>query len=364
MASNYSTNLKIELIAAGEQAGTWGTTTNTNLGTALEEAIVGYGNPDFTSDADLTLTLSNSNATQVARNLVLNVTSSASLTATRNLVVPTIEKPYVVQNNTTGGQSIVVKTSGGSGVTIPNGLSAFVYADGTDVVSAINYTPTLTSGSLTLTSALPVASGGTGSASLTANNVLLGNGTSAVQEVAPGTDGNFLVSDGTTWTTEDGATARTSLGLGSIATQDSNSVSITGGSVTGITDLAVADGGTGASTADGALTNLLPSQSGESGKYLTTDGTNTSWGDPTPTTAQVLAATAGASVGAVGTYALLRIRNTNLSPGGTVASSSNSRYANASGGESSLTSGTWRCMGTIYTGGTADDQVTLFLRIA
>ena len=70
MASNYSTNLKIELIATGEQAGTWGGTTNTNLGTALEEAVVGYGNPNFTSDADLTLTLTNTIATQVARNMV------------------------------------------------------------------------------------------------------------------------------------------------------------------------------------------------------------------------------------------------------------------------------------------------------
>ena len=78
----------------------------------------------------------------------------------------------------------------------------------------------------------------------------------------------------------------------------------------------------------------------------------------------VLSATAGATVGAVGTYALLRIRSTNLSAGGTVAASSNMRYANASGGEGGLVnSGTWRCMGTIYTGGTANDQVTLFLRI-
>lgn len=138
MASTYSTNLKIELIATGEQSGTWGGTTNTNLGTALEEAVVGYGNPDFTSDADLTLTLSNSNATQVARNLVLNVTSTGSLTATRNLVVPTIEKPYVVQNNTSGGQSIIVKTSGGTGVTVANGASVYLYTDGTNVVPIFN----------------------------------------------------------------------------------------------------------------------------------------------------------------------------------------------------------------------------------
>lgn len=70
------------------------------------------------------------------------------------------------------------------------------------------------------------------------------------------TDGNIIVGDGANWVAESGATARTSLGLGSIATQAANNVSITGGSVTGITDLAVADGGTGASTAAAARTNL------------------------------------------------------------------------------------------------------------
>jgi len=141
MASTYSSNLKIELIATGEQSGTWGVTTNTNLGTALEEAIVGYGNPDFTSDADLTISLTDANTTQVARNLVLNVTSSVSLTATRNLIVPTIEKPYLVINATTGSQSITVKTSAGTGVTVPNGARMFLYVDGTNVVNTVTNLP-------------------------------------------------------------------------------------------------------------------------------------------------------------------------------------------------------------------------------
>lgn len=76
----------------------------------------------------------------------------------------------------------------------------------------------------------------------------------------------------------------TGLGLGTMATQNAGTVSISGGSVTGITDLAIADGGTGASTATGAINALLPSQGTHSGKFLTTDGTNTSWavsnGDP------------------------------------------------------------------------------------
>lgn len=139
MASTYS-NLKIELIATGEQSGTWGDTTNTNLGTAIEEAIVGVATATFATDANLTLTLTNSNATQVARNLVLNCVSSGSLTATRDLIVPAIEKPYIVKNNTTGGQSIRVIVAGGS-VTVPNGRSAFVYNDGTDITTAIDYTP-------------------------------------------------------------------------------------------------------------------------------------------------------------------------------------------------------------------------------
>ena len=210
MASTYS-DLKIELIGTGEQSGTWGITTNTNLGTALEEAIVGLANANFSSDADLTLTLSNSNATQVARHFALNVTSSGSLTVTRNLIVPAIEKPYLIANNTTGGQSIIVKNSTGTGVTIPNGAETFVYNNGTDVVSAIDYLPSLTAGAISSTgtlsansasfsTALPVGSGGTGATTLTANNVLLGNGTSAPLTVAPGTTGNLLTSDGTTWT--------------------------------------------------------------------------------------------------------------------------------------------------------------------
>ncbi len=101
------------------------------------------------------------------------------------------------------------------------------------------------------------------------------------------TDNNFIVGNGTNFVAESGATARTSLGLGTIATQDANNVTISGGSITGITDLAIADGGTGASTANAALNNLLPSQSTNSGKYLKTDGTNTSWDDLNISTADI-----------------------------------------------------------------------------
>lgn len=150
MSSTFSA-LKIELIGNGEQSGTWGTTTNTNLGTAVEEAITGRATANFSSDADLTLGYTDSNASQTFRNLILNVTSGVSLTVTRNLIVPTIEKQYLIENNTTGGQSITVKTSAGTGVTVPNGRKMHVYANGTDVVVAFDYA-TLAGGTATLSS--------------------------------------------------------------------------------------------------------------------------------------------------------------------------------------------------------------------
>lgn len=141
MPSSYSANLKIELQATGENAGTWGTITNTNLGTALEQAIVGYAAATFPADADLTLTYADTNAAQTARALVLTTNSSVSLSTTRNLIVPAIQKQYVVQNGTTGGQSIVVKTPTGTGITVPNGRKAHLYVDGTNVVVMDDYIP-------------------------------------------------------------------------------------------------------------------------------------------------------------------------------------------------------------------------------
>lgn len=85
------------------------------------------------------------------------------------------------------------------------------------------------------------------------------------------TDGNFIVGDGAAWVVESGATARTSLGLGSIATQAANSVSITGGSITGITDLAIADGGTGQSTAQAAIDALTNVAAATNEHVLTKD---------------------------------------------------------------------------------------------
>jgi len=192
MPSTYSPDLRIELIATGEQAGTWGTTTNTNLGTLVEDAIAGYVSVSITS-ADQALTASNGTADQ-ARNMIVNLTTTTS--ANFNVYVPPANKFYVIRNSSAYQATIFCSTTlgnttaAGTGVAIPASSTTIVFADGTNVVSALNYLP----------SALSVVSGGTGATTLTANNVLLGNGTSAVQVVAPGTTGNVLTSNGTTWT--------------------------------------------------------------------------------------------------------------------------------------------------------------------
>lgn len=152
MSSTYS-NLKLQLMATGENLATWGNVTNINLGTALEEAVVGSADVTFAS-GNVTLTLSNTNTTQTARNLRLNLIGTTG-GSTRNLVVPSIEKVYIVNN--TCADSVLVKTAAGSGITVPAGKTMWVYNNGTDVVDVTTHIS-----SLTLASALPVTSGGTG----------------------------------------------------------------------------------------------------------------------------------------------------------------------------------------------------------
>jgi hypothetical protein len=158
MASTYSA-LKIQLMATGENSGTWGTVTNDNLGTALEEAIVGSTDVTFASGT-VTLTLTNTNASQPARNLRLNLIGTSG--GAQDLIVPAIEKVYIVNNGC--ADTITVKNSTGTGIAVPAGKTMWVYNNGTDVVDAVTH---LTS--LTLATALPAGSGGTGITSLGAN---------------------------------------------------------------------------------------------------------------------------------------------------------------------------------------------------
>jgi hypothetical protein len=155
MSSTFS-NLKFEIIGNGEQSGTWGATTNANIGTAIEQAIVGMAtldSGDFTANV-ATLTLANTTAAQDARALCLNIAAGA-VSAAGTINVPAIQKPYIVINGSS--YAVTVKVSGQTGVAVPPGKRTVVYNNGTDVGGQIDYLS-----SLTLLTALPVASGGSG----------------------------------------------------------------------------------------------------------------------------------------------------------------------------------------------------------
>ena len=105
MASTWS-DLKFELIGTGDQSGTWGATTNDNIGTAIEQAIAGKA--DITmSSTTITLTLTDTTALQNARAFYLNLSGSPGGAAVLN--VPAIEKPYIVKNG--ADQTVTIKVS-------------------------------------------------------------------------------------------------------------------------------------------------------------------------------------------------------------------------------------------------------------
>lgn len=302
MASSYSTSLKIQLINNGEQSNTWGSSTNTNWN-LIEQAVAGAVSIPM-SNANYTMTNLNG-VSDEARNMILIV--SGTNNAIYQVIAPLVPKLFIVTNNTSGGYAITIGASSGSLVTIPNGVTAQVYCDGstgfysaqtgsagnftvngtltatgltdtgnmsvggtlgvtgatsltTGSISGVMTAPTaaagtnttqlattafvqtatgtlgtmatqnannvaitggtiagtaITGGSISsLVTPLPVASGGVGAATLTANSVLLGNGTSALQTVAPSTSGNLLVSNGTTWSSASLASSGVKLGLG------------------------------------------------------------------------------------------------------------------------------------------------------
>lgn len=192
MASTYS-ELKIELIGTGDQTGAWGATTNTNLGTAIQEAITGSADVSFSS-SDVTVTLTDTNATQSARNLRLNLTGTSG--GARNLILGSgcqIEKLYLVNNNL--ADAVTVKNTTGIGIDVPAGKSMWVFNNGIDVVDVVTHVTSLTTSTVnkvTITApatsaTLTVADGKT----LTASNTLALAGTDSTTMTFPDTSASI-----------------------------------------------------------------------------------------------------------------------------------------------------------------------------
>ena len=190
--ATYVNNLRLKEITTGDEDGTWGTSTNTNL--ELITDALGYGTKQFAADTNETFTMPDATA-DGTRALYLKFTSAVSLTGTRTatLAPNTVSKVWMVENATTGGQSITIKQGSGAEVTIATGEKTWLYTDGagagaavalanptetgTGTVTSVNvsggttglsYTggPITTSGTITAGGTLVVANGGTGLASL------------------------------------------------------------------------------------------------------------------------------------------------------------------------------------------------------
>jgi hypothetical protein len=134
MPSSFSPSLRLELIAPGEQAGTWGSTTNTNLGTLVEDAIAGYETVSVLS-ANQELTYADGAADQ-ARNAVLQLTTTTA--AAFSIYAPPYSKQYTIFNSSAHDATIYNSsspgntTAAGTGVTIPAGRTMTVWSDGTN----------------------------------------------------------------------------------------------------------------------------------------------------------------------------------------------------------------------------------------
>lgn len=285
MPSTY-TELKLELIANGEQSGTWGTTTNVNLGTAIEEALVNTSLVAFTG-ADKTLTLVDSNVSQPARNMRLNLLGTSG--GARNLTVPAIQKNYIVANNL--ADTVTVKTPLGTGIAVPTGNTALLYVDGTNVLQAFDFLPTAKFNTLTLTNPLAATSGGTGLASYSAGGALFAPTSSTISSgtlptTAGGTGLTSYTSGGAVYATSTSALASGTLpttagGTGRTSYTPGGAVYATSASALASGTLPIASGGTNSTatpTAGGIPygdgTAYAFTAAGTAGQVLTSNGSS------------------------------------------------------------------------------------------
>jgi hypothetical protein len=246
MPSTYS-NLKIQLMATGENNSSWGDVTNVNIGAALGAAIASSKTITY-ANASQTLTWTDTNAPQDARFLRLNLTGTA--TAGYNLIVPTIGdgKPYIINNGTDG--TITVKTAAGTGIAIPSGKTTWVYNDGVNVVDVVTHVTSLTSSNITTTN---LTTTNATSTNLTTTNATVTNFTTTNANVTGG------VVTGVNITSSNLAASNAVTDTGTIAATSSGFRGLPQNSQTGAYTLALTDAGKHISITTGGV--IIPANS-------------------------------------------------------------------------------------------------------
>ena len=231
MASTYSPYLQIQLIASGDQSGTWGNTTNTNLGTIIEQAIAGNAQVNVVT-ANQAFTVING-ASDQARCATITLTTTTG--AAFNVFAPPTPKVYAIYNNSSYVATIYNSTvqgnttPAGTGISLPAGSSCAVWTDGTNFFLQNNDISTMSRG------ILQPAQGGTGTGTSTGSGSLVLatsptlTGTPQAPTAATSTSNTQIA---TTAFVQNVVTSATG-GLGTMASQNANNVNISGGAITG-----------------------------------------------------------------------------------------------------------------------------------
>ena len=265
MASTFVNNLRLEEMATGEQSGNWGTKTNTNL-ELIGEAL-GFATVNISSDADQTETVADASSDS-ARAIFIKVTS-ATLSATRTLTIApnTIKRLHIIENATSGSQSINISQGSGANITIPNGQTKVVYLDGAGSGAAVVDAFTdLNLGGTTVVDDLTVSDDATvtddlnvgDDVNLTSDGAIVSFGANSEIALTHVHDTGLLLTD--------------SGGTPTLQLHDSNEAVLSDG-----TNLKLTSGGT---------TFTIPNSDGSDGQFLKTDGSGAlSFGTVSTTTA-------------------------------------------------------------------------------
>lgn len=138
MTVTYTGNLKLGLPVSGTEIGTWGDIVNQQITNPLDQAVSGTVALTSMVNADYTLANGNGAATNEARYMALLIPATLTLTAARNVIVPSTSKMYLVTNSSVGGYAVTVKTAAGTGVAVASGTRALLYCDGTNVEAILS----------------------------------------------------------------------------------------------------------------------------------------------------------------------------------------------------------------------------------